>query len=52
MAGKKISLSMREVDQETGEDLNPVVKGSGDEFRSNPGTCQRVAMLQYPYLLL
>jgi len=40
IAGKKISLSMRDVDQVTGEDLAPIrtapLLSAQDEFRSNP----------------
>eukprot|EP00899_Mesostigma_viride_P013186 jgi/Mesvir1/21869/Mv04246-RA.1 len=43
MTGSKLSLSMRDVDQKTGEDLVPTMKpkskggaGADDEFRSNP----------------
>eukprot|EP00002_Diphylleia_rotans_P022935 TRINITY_DN4502_c0_g1_i1.p1 TRINITY_DN4502_c0_g1~~TRINITY_DN4502_c0_g1_i1.p1 ORF type:complete len:1132 (+),score=246.53 TRINITY_DN4502_c0_g1_i1:49-3444(+) len=36
IAGKKVSLSMRDVDQETGEDLRPMVKASEDSSMMNP----------------
>eukprot|EP00898_Chlorokybus_atmophyticus_P004046 jgi/Chlat1/4642/Chrsp3S05597 len=36
-AGSKLSLSMRDVDQETGRDLTPIARPpAGEEFRSNP----------------
>ncbi|KAF7151906.1 hypothetical protein RHSIM_Rhsim02G0021600 [Rhododendron simsii] len=38
VSGQKLSLSMRDVDQNTGEDLLPLKKRSGDDysFRTNP----------------